>query len=372
MFVKTIILMRENLLGVKSSVTIVALLLLSFGCKKTEDTPVIPDPTPTVNTPNVYVSGSEGTTAKVWKNGIATNLSNGVDTSVAISVFVSGSDVYAAGFEGNVAKVWKNGIATNLTNAANGRAKAYAVYVVGSDVYVAGEQNNGTSNRTTAKLWKNGIVTNLSTSTTKAAAFSVFVVGSDVYVAGAEDSSSIFSSGFNISSVRAKLWKNGIATSLTNSNSINKNGIAYSVFVSGADVYVAGSTDDSVSVTGTQATFWKNGVPTYLTNGSNDAYATSISVSGNDVYVAGNEYNGVGLNNLSAKVWKNSTLTSLANGTTGNYASSIFVKGTDVYVTKGTFNNNGTFQNSVVLKNGLLSNFFNAPNTVGAYSIFVN
>ncbi|MEJ7675202.1 MAG: hypothetical protein WKF59_21480 [Chitinophagaceae bacterium] len=61
--------------------------------------------------------------AKVWKNGVATSLTNGSADEFASSVYVSGTDVYVAGYESDVsgfgidvAKVWKNGVATSLTN----------------------------------------------------------------------------------------------------------------------------------------------------------------------------------------------------------------------------------------------------------------
>jgi hypothetical protein len=47
---------------------------------------------------------------------------------------VAGSDVYAAGYEDNasgtrsVAKVWKNGVVTDLTDGAN-EANAYGIFV---------------------------------------------------------------------------------------------------------------------------------------------------------------------------------------------------------------------------------------------------
>ncbi len=184
---------------------------------------------------DVYVAGVEGT-AKVWKNGVATNLSNAVDSSAGYSVFVSGNDTYVAGIERNKALIWKNGIGTNLTIGTN-NGVAHSVYVLGTDVYVAGSEWSNSSNQTTSKLWKNGIASNLSTAgATRSSANSVFVVGSDVYVAGSESNSTNVT--FTGNSFVAKIWKNGITTSLA--NGANRAGEAYSVFVSGTDVYVAG------------------------------------------------------------------------------------------------------------------------------------
>ncbi|MBA3673788.1 MAG: hypothetical protein H0W75_02340 [Chitinophagaceae bacterium] len=62
--------------------------------------------------------------AKIWKNGVATSLSDGTKDASAYSVFVSGSDVYVAGKEEagsiTIAKLWKNGVATSLSTANSG------------------------------------------------------------------------------------------------------------------------------------------------------------------------------------------------------------------------------------------------------------
>ncbi|MEO6720209.1 MAG: carboxypeptidase regulatory-like domain-containing protein [Ferruginibacter sp.] len=306
----------------------------------------------TVAGANVYVAGSIGNTAVVWKNGVATNLTNGTYPAAAKSVFVSGTDVYVAGYEhsswGDIAKVWKNGVATNLggglyPNGSSYDAHANSVFVSGTDVYVAGFAADGATiwkngvatklaggstqnyaeafsvfvsgtdvyvavtaevpfpNHLAAKVWKNSVTTNLTTNgATTAGANSVFVSGTDVYVAGGEQ---IQGSG------GAKVWKNGVATTLSNVSSGAK-----SVFISGTDVYVAG--EEGVP------TLWENGVATYLSNVGGQA--NSIFVYGTDVYVAGVEYDGSG--HTAAKVWKNGLLINLSSGTTNSFANSIYVK----------------------------------------------
>jgi hypothetical protein len=311
----------------------------------------------TVASVDIYVAGAEGT-AKVWRNGVATNLSNAVDSSSAESVFVLGSDVYVAGYERNFARIWKNGVGTNLTNG-NNLAEANSIFVSGTDVYVAGNENTGTSNNKTLKVWKNGVATNLTNGSTIGFANSVFVVGSDVYVAGMERNS-------QTSNETAKVWKNGVALNLAFGT--NNYSQASSVFVSGSDVYVAGYTIETGSGTPGQyrkATFWKNGVPTYLTNGNGNAYANSIFISGSDVYISGDEE--VGPLDV-AKVWKNGVE---VNSINGYISTSIYVKGTDAYVTGFSYTNNGNIQNSLIWKNGLFANFFNPTNNISAFSIFV-
>src|SRR5690606_40983566 len=84
--------------------------------------------------------------AKLWKNGIPQDLTNGSNQAESYSVFVSGNDVYAVGQERigskDVAKLWKNGVAQNLTDGIN-HAKAKSVYVSGNDVYIVGQEHNG-------------------------------------------------------------------------------------------------------------------------------------------------------------------------------------------------------------------------------------
>ncbi len=108
---------------------------------------------------DVYVAGSGGGRGKVWKNGIDTHFLNETSTGL-FSVYVSGKDVYAAGYKSegsgsshvSTAKLWKNGVAANLSNAEN-METAYSVVVSGSDIYVSGGifSNSGV-------VWKNGEV----------------------------------------------------------------------------------------------------------------------------------------------------------------------------------------------------------------------
>ncbi len=131
--------------------------------------------------------------------------------------------------------------------------------------------------------------------------------GADVYVAGSE------SNGTNVSF--PKVWKNGVANSLTNGDNY---ATANSVYVSGADVYVAGFVERGPYET--VAKVWINGVATLLTN-LNESGAYSIYVSGTDVYTGGYEFNG---SRYVAKVWKNGVATPLT--TNDGNAISVFVK----------------------------------------------
>ena len=270
---------------------------------------------------DVYVVGDEleelderfVCTAKLWKNGVAQNLTDGTKFSSAQSVYVVGSDVYVAGYEGSRAKLWKNGIEQNLTDRMN--SYAYSVCVSGKDVYVSGrcgiECNDTVCGLYVAKLWKNGVEQSLTDTILSHANF-VFVAGNDVYVAGY---------GHNEQGIQvARLWKNGIAQDLTNGTYEAE---ARSVYVLGNDVYVVGEEHKKLytAIDNTQhgfpvAVLWKNGIEQNLMD---DAYAKSVYVSGGDVYIAGSNISGIPI------LWKNGQTLKLSCIKSGG-ASCVFVK----------------------------------------------
>jgi hypothetical protein len=154
---------------------------------------------------------------------------------------------------------------------------------------------------------------------------SIFLSGSDEYLAGTtEDQVNSY----------ALIWKNGTKTTLQSKYPSNA---ANSIFVNGNDVYVAGSGQGNFTTpSGQSAILWKNGTPVYLTGtGDGGGNANSVFVSNNIVYVAGWEDLGSG---IFAKFWKNGVGTNLVTpiptnpSTTYSKATSIFVNGADVYV----------------------------------------
>ncbi|MBL7706991.1 MAG: hypothetical protein JNM21_15695 [Taibaiella sp.] len=140
----------------------------------------------------------------------------------------------------------------------------------------------------------------------------------------------------------AKLWKNGVVTSLTDGRF---NAVANAVSVSGADVYVVGY---EVNAAGKWvAKLWKNGVGTDLFEGGNSTAAHSVAVSGNDVYVVG--YESIGIRTIS-KLWKNAEVTVISDGSISAPLRFVTVVDGDVYMT-GSINGfahlwkNGTASN---------------------------
>ena len=278
--------------------------------------------------PNVFVVWGElkgnMIEAKYWKNDVPTILS---DHSRVNDIFVSGNDVYACGFERdtisgrNTPIYWKNGIGNTLPITSTSSGSAESIFIVGNDVYVAGGELTS-SLTSVASYWKNGVLTTLSDSTNSIhAAYSIFVSGNDTYVVGNKFNSV---GGFGASNTTGKFWKNGIETPLTNTPNFISS--ANSVFVSGNDVYIAGSESSGSTST---AKYWKNNVEIRL-NSINSGRATDIFVSGNDVYVVGDEYVGGGKNAIV--YWKNGNKIIVTDGSISSYANSIQVNGNDVYV----------------------------------------
>ncbi len=295
---------------------------------------------------------------KVWVNttgsytGTALPFTAGVQAE-ANAIFVSGTDVYVAGKVNQRATVWKNGVATYLTPIPTApifyQGEAYSVFVVGTDVYVVGAYANA------ATIWKNGVVTTLSSGALLGSiARAVFVSGTDVYAAGYVTQTI----NFNVVYV-ATSWKNGIATSLTNGPAVAD---ANSIFVSGNDVYVVGKEGNS-------AKLWKNGVASTLSSASN-AVANSVVVSGTDVYIAGTEDDGTSPNSY-AKLWKNGNGSFLTTSGYHNRAWSVYVVGADVYVAGSKSTVLGAYTMAVVWRNGFETQLSSGNTDASAFSIFV-
>jgi hypothetical protein len=287
---------------------------------------------------HVYTAGFEENDAgqeiaKYWKDGQVNVLGGGTNGSYATSIAVSGTDVYVAGVEGNgtndVAKYWKNGVAVDLTDGTQ-RGYSNSVFVAGTDVYVAGGEQAQLSN-TLAKYWKNGIPVVLPDLGQGALAHSIFVLGNDVYVAGWQGKTTQLDPTHKLVTQVATYWKNGSPTELTDGTALS---VAYSVFVSGADVYVGGFACQTLDPNCAMATYWKNGVPVQLTNKTGTT-ASSIFVSGTDVYVSGNKDNNIG------DLWKNEMPAELTGSSAGSAANQVIFAGGHTFVGGTVINPSG-------------------------------
>lgn len=232
---------------------------------------------------DIYVCGSEKIInngkllAIVWKNGVATSLTDGTKNASASDIFVVGEKVYVVGSEDNnsgeaVAKIWINGVPENLTDEPSFANK---VIVSGSYVYVLGHVfENGSY---VEKIWKNGVVSEIQGLITNFA-----VNNEDVYTVGFDNQ-------------RAKVWKNGVSSNLTNGMFYS---VANDIEIKDNDVYIVGEEDiESISV----AKLWKNGVGSNLSDVKLHSTAKEISIVGNDIYVSGTQNNPA----YTSIIWKN-------------------------------------------------------------------
>jgi hypothetical protein len=345
----------------------------------------------------VYVLGNSNDTTEYWKNGVARVLGTGGPGYLsAFAMSVSDTDVYVAGqvvtgffVSGNLeqahAVYWKNGVEVVLPDST-GLATASAIYVNESDVYVAGCMFYNFTSTTVfttltatypkggwvANYWQNGVPVQLpgqsfpggpqdSTSDIYSEYVSgIFAAGGNVYVAGGSNE---YLSGVPSTYQFARYWNQGVATSLvgnlldSSGGNITERPTTTGIYVSGTDVYVAGTVGGSFP---SQAVVWKNGVASILGNGT----ANSIFVSGSNVYVAGSSLvNG----NYEATWWVNGRPTVLSSSPQGSVANSIFVYGGDVYVAGLDVVNDVAY--ATYWKNGIATHL--SRGTGGASAIYV-
>ena len=174
------------------------------------------------------------------------------------------------------AQYWKNGELIKLTTSHT-FPHARAIFGVGNDIFVAGQASsrNDLYSTIVGQYWKNGIVSNVESTISARELLDLVVSEGNVYIAGNGRNS--------MQNLEATYWKNGIAVPLD--EAIQKPSAARGIFVVGNDVYVAGSLTRENNV----AVYWKNGAVVNLGDPVRTSHAFSIAVSGKDVYVAGSE-----------------------------------------------------------------------------------
>jgi len=280
---------------------------------------------------------------KYWKNGSSVVLSG---ITYPTSIKISGNDVYISGYTSNnygvpQARLWKNGVVTNI-----GNGKASFIALTGSDIQLAVNQNA----HSVAKYWKNDTEIILSDGLENAHASAIAVSNGDVHIVGDHGPE------LDCCNLQTYYWKNGDrvkltdgmkATALAVSNSnVHVTGLGISGGSYGGLYWMNGSptklgdyvssialNGDDVYISGSQsgvARYWKNGAEVVLDRVKNISEATSIAVSGNDVYVSGKEKNSVGESWNLATYWKNGVHVTLTSGSTSGIAKfgeNIFIAG---------------------------------------------
>jgi hypothetical protein len=310
-----------------------------------------------IYTPAVFVGGGEViagfNTAKYWKDGQAVFLGN---KGYCNAVLVSEKNVYAGGTVGSPlhdddAVVWKNGAATSLPTGNLLYGSVLSLFLKGSDLYAAGTAISNNS-KNIGLSWSNSNNPTVLTDpiNNNVVAYSVFASGSDVWVAG----------GTWGASNGARLWKNGNSSPLIGAD---ENSGANCIFVSGTDVYVAGHiTLNSKQIAG----YWKNGVFFPLSDGSKNAYASSIIIVGTDVYVAGFETT-VG---YVVKYWKNGVGVNVSSVNTYALPNAIAFFDGNVYMAGYEVLSNGK-QAAVLWKNTNRIQLTDGTNNASASSIAI-
>lgn len=226
---------------------------------------------------------------------------------------------------GYVPQLWINKTPHNYEpEERNGRADDMAF--LGDDIYTVGllYDTNGTTFKHV--IWKNFKVIKELTSTGSSYPYSIAVNknNSDIYVLGLDYQTGTLP--------RCKVWKNGIATLLSNIDGT----MAYDIKINNNDVFVVGSLPVSNV---DRAVFWKNGMLTYLTDGTNEAEAEAITITNNDIYIAGREKNNNG--KWVAKYWKNGVVTNLTDGSKDAHVNTIEINNNNIYIGGSEKNANG-------------------------------
>lgn len=325
-------------------VFICVIIVLLISCGKTASKPPAGNPgdstgtttpgggTTTAKTTDIYVCGADNGKPCYWKNDTEFLLPiTGSTQGLGLSIVVHGTDVYVAGYaigvDGYSPVYWKNGTATGLyprTTAGVPDGNAYvaeSIAFADTNVYVAVNQ----------------------TVLNRAAGKTAFYL---------------------------KIGPSGSNTSYAVSDELGSPDIA-SIFVSGTDVYCAGSGlkgtgyVNSVPEQDIFASYFKNGGENFLPTSSGllpvEDYvrgeASGIAVSGSDVYVTGwQQTNYIGAdaagNTTYCTLWKNGVPQILPwtnGGPAGGYPTSIFLADTNVYIS-GFVNDE-----AVYWKNGVIT-----------------
>jgi hypothetical protein len=227
-------------------------------------------------------------------------------------------------------------------------------------VYICGYEINDVGNNV-AKYWKDGVEVVLSNGTTDAVGRAIWVSGDDVYVAGSRKISDAGSLSLPV------YWKNGAELGL--SSNAAPFSTATDIFVEGGNAYIVGfeRNADGVEV----AKLYGPGGTVDLSDGTIDARAEGVFAENGNVHVVGyqniSEFNSTAV----ATYWLNGVATPLSNNGNESMAFDVEVKNGDVYIC-GTVTNDLDNTKNMLWKNG--NEFYSsggAPISV-AYGMFID
>lgn len=205
----------------------------------------------------------------------------------------------------------------NKSEVLSSETGAYArdVTHIGDDIYSCGAYTyNGIR---TVALWKNSVLVPIMTGpeiTTESAGTCIAASGSYIYVGGFIKNSQ--------GKQAACYWKNNQRTDLMDGTA---NSVVNSIFADGTVIYAAGYYVNASSVN--IACYWKDGTKYDLSPGK----ANSVFVSGNNLYIAGTYLNN---NENVACYWKNGTRSDLPvrNDAVAGYTTTIKVVDGNEYI----------------------------------------
>lgn len=245
--------------------------------------------------PDIYACGAyqDGQGTKVWKNGNI--LYERPDNGYTI-VSISEGNIFTSGFTIQLylrPMICKNG--TLLYSLSDGSNAVYFGNWVVSDghIYVCGYEKNE-NQKQVVKIWKDDIPLYTLTDGSKDAfpGHSIAIVDGSLYTLSEE---------YSNSKCVTKIWKNDKVLYKTDESLDTK---AIDMAISNGHIYLCvkekSGNDSTIKVL-------KDGKPLYkLTDGSHFAQAYSMVVSGGDVYTCG--FEDFKTNVRTGKIWKNDTL----------------------------------------------------------------
>ena len=215
---------------------------------------------------DIYITGTEGNNAVMWKNGTKTVLLEGIKGTGAGRTIFSGNDVYVVVNKGYETYLWKDGELEVIIDNNSTEPTGKKIPALSDNTYLA-----YTSVGSQPYLWKNGEMIKLP-STADSYIYDMFVSGNDVYTTGT-------TAGFT----QSVLWKNQESKTVYSTPQLLASQPT-SVYVVDNNVYLAGQKylPNSTECT---ITLWKNEEEVTLNNGKTYNFDNGDEIVITDIYV---------------------------------------------------------------------------------------